>query len=202
MQNKLPAMPGYRLNEYLLVLSPNEELRNRIRAVKQDFYDKYQAAMSIGSKPHLTLVKFVTWSMMEERLVNRFQHIAMGQIPFKIELKNFGSYPSHTIYIDVVTKLPVQDLIRQLKTAQRLMKADPDHTPHFMSDPHFTIARKLKPWQFEKGWLEYSQEHFSARMIADGMLLLKRPVGDRAYQIIRRFEFLNMPVATRQGELF
>ena len=39
-------------------------------------------------------------------------------------------------------------------------------------------------------------------MIADGMLLLKRAAGEKAYRVVQRFEFMNMPVATRQGELF
>lgn len=198
----LHLIPGYQLNEYLLVLSPNEELQQRIRAVKQRFYDSYGAALAIQSKPHLTLVKFFAWNRVEERLIHRFQMIAMAQQPFKIELKDFGSYPSHTIYINVTTKLPVQALAAELKSAQRLMKADPEKTPHFMSDPHFTIARKLLPWQFEKGWLEYSHRRFSAKMPVDAMLLLRRPATGGAYQVVRRFEFQHLPVDVKQGALF
>ena len=194
------AMPGYRMNEYLLVLSPNEELRNRISAVRSAFNEAYEPSMPLSGKPHLALVRFVAWSMLEEKLVNRFQHIAMGFVPFKVELRDFGSFPSHTIYINVATKLPVQQLIRELKSVQKLMKADPD--PHFIAEPFIPVARKLLPWQYEKGWLEYSHKHFSAKMIADGMLLLKRPAGERAYRVVQRFEFMNMPVATTQGELF
>ena len=65
-----------------------------------------------------------------------------------------------------------------------------------------TIAHKLLPWQYEKGWLEYSHKHFTGRFIADSMLLLKRREGDRAWQIAERLEFRNLPVTTRQGELF
>ncbi len=82
------------------------------------------------------------------------------------------------------------------------MKAHPDYDPHFISDPHLTIARKLKPWQYEKGWLEYSNLHFSAKIVADSMLLLRRPLGDMKYQVVGGFDFLNMPVATTQGDLF
>jgi 2'-5' RNA ligase len=195
-------MPGYRLNEYLLVLSPHEDLRNRIVNIKKDFHDKYKAVTALGSKPHLTLARFVTWNMTEEKIIQRLRHIAMGAAPFKVELKDFGSFPSHTIYINVITKLPVQHLIKQLKTAQRLMKAHKDHDPHFMQEPHMTIARKLLPWQYEKGWQEYSTLHFTGRFIADSMLLLRRPLGDKAYQTLGRLEFMNMPVATTQGQLF
>jgi hypothetical protein len=65
-----------------------------------------------------------------------------------------------------------------------------------------TIARKLQPWQYEKGWLEYSNKNFTGRFIADGMLLLKRPLDEKKYQVVQRFEFQNLPVTTKQGELF
>ena len=195
-------MPGYRLNDYLLVVTPNDDLRNRIASVRKEFNEKYQPSMPLTGKPHMALVHFVAYSMMEEKIVNRFHHIAMGMTPFKIELKDFGSFPTHTIFINVATKLPVQNLVKELKSVQKLMKADPEHDPHFIAEPFIAVARKLLPWQYEKGWLEYSHTHFTGRIIADSMLLLKRPVGDKGYQVVQRFEFQNMPVTTRQGELF
>jgi len=129
--------------------------------------------------------------------------VAMGYPPFKVELKDFGSFPSHTIYIAITSKVPVQGLVKQIRSeAQRLMKLNDDNKPHFIMEPHLTIARKLKPWQYEKGWLEYSQKHFAGRFIADSMVLLKRPVGEMKYQVVERFTFQNLPIATRQGQLF
>ena len=199
-------IPGYRLCEFLLVLNPHEELRNRIITIKKEFHEKYRSngaskALATG-KPQLALVKFETMEMMEERIVNRLKTIAMGYHPFKIELKDFGSYPSHTIFINVVSKIPIQNLVKQIKEAQRLMKLDKDHKPHFIEDPQITVARKLVPWQFEQAWLEYSHKHFTGRFIADGMLLLKRREGQTSWQIVQRLEFMNLPVTTRQGALF
>src|SRR6266540_3907895 len=108
------TMPGYRVYEYLLVLNPHEELRNRIIQVKKEFYEVYKASTGpkgFGSgKPHVTLVNFLQYEMMEERLVNRLKTIAMGYYPIKVELKDFGSFPSHTIYINVTSKMPIQNL--------------------------------------------------------------------------------------------
>ena len=202
MEKIYSTMPGYRLNDYLLVITPNEDLRKRIIAVRKNFNEKFTPSMPLTGKPHFALVHFVTWNMMEDKLVNRFNHIAMGMTPFKIELKDFASFPTHTIYINVATKIPVQNLVRNLKTAQKLMKADPEHDPHFIAEPFIPVARKLLPWQYEKGWLEYSHTHFNAKIIADGMLLLKRPLGEKVYQVVQRFEFMNLPVTTKQGELF
>ena len=163
----------------------------------------YKASSAIGGKPHITLANFLQYELMEERLVNRLNIIAMGFHPIKVELRDYGSFPSHTIYINVVSKLPIQSLVKEIRhDAQRLMKLNDDNKPHFILEPHLTIARKLQPWQYEKGWLEYSHKHFTGRFIADGMLLLKRPLGDLRYQIVKRFEFQNLAITTKQGELF
>ena len=203
MKTIIDTIPGYRVYEYLLVLSPHEELWNRIMKVQEEFSTKYKSDHARWGKPHITLVNFVQYGMMEERIINRLRTVAMGYPPFKVELKDFGSFPSHTIYINVTSKLPVQGLVKEIRTdGQRLMKLNDDNKPHFIMEPHLTIARKLKPWQYEKGWLEYSNKHFTGRFIADSMTLLKRPVGEMKYHIAAKFEFQNLPVTTKQGELF
>jgi len=197
------TIPGYRIFEYLLVLNPHEELRNKIIKVKQDFYNEYKASTALGGKPNIILANFLQYEMMEERLLNRLKMVAMGFHPIKVELKDFGSFPSHTIFINVVSKVPVQSLVKEIrKETQRLMKLNDDNKPHFILEPHLTIARKLQPWQYEKGWLEYSNKNFTGRFIADGMLLLKRKLDEKKYQVVQRLEFQNLPVTTKQGELF
>jgi 2'-5' RNA ligase len=201
-------------NEYMLILNPHEELRGRIQQVKKEFYEKYQAPTALGGQPRLTMVRFTQLALMEERIVHRLRTIAMGHCPFKVEMKDFGSFPSHSIFIQVTSKLPIRGLVAEIKEAQRLMKLDKENKPHFIDEPYLTIARKLLPWQYEKAWLEYSNKSFTGRFIADGMLLLRRakPAGAHsiakearasgAWQIVERFAFRNLPVATRQGELF
>jgi 2'-5' RNA ligase len=196
-------MPGYRVNEYLVVLTPPEELWQKIVKVKEEFSEKYKVPSAKYLRPHIALVNFLTLEMMEERIIQRLQSISMGIAPFKIELKDYGSYPSHTIFINVISKVPIQNIVRQLKEAQRLMKLNNENKPHFIDEPHIGIARKLKPWQYEEGWLEYSHRQFTGRFIADSMLLLKRKTGEKAaFQIVKRFEFQNLPVTTKQGSLF
>jgi 2'-5' RNA ligase len=208
MKTIVNTIPGYKVHEYLLVLSPHEELWNRIMKVKEDFANEYKSDHAKWGKPQIALVSFVQYAMMEERIVNRLRTVAMGYPAFKVELKDFGSFPSHTIYIDVTSKLPVQGLVKEVRhEAQRLMKLNDDHKPHFILEPHLTIARKLEPWQYEKGWLEYSHKNFTGKFIADAMVLLRRPIeefeGQRMkYNIVQRFEFQNMPVTTKQGALF
>ena len=203
-------IPGYRYNEYLLILNPREDLRDKIMRVKKEFSEKYKAPVALYSKPHITLVNFVQFEMMEERLINRLKIIASAYSEFKVELKDFGSFPSHTIFINIESKEQVQNLIRQLRPAQQLMTLNKENKPHFMADPHLTVAKKLLPWQFEQGWLDYSHRHFTGRFIADEMLLLKRSLETQSdgihsagkYKSVQRFKFLNLPVNSTQGQLF
>jgi 2'-5' RNA ligase len=203
MELKGITMPGYKVYEYMLVLNPHEELRTRITEVRKEFGKEYKLTSGTGGKPNLPLVHFVNYEMMEERIINRLKTIALGFPPFKVELKNFGSFPTHTIYINVISKIPIQGLVKEIRTqTQRLMTINEETKPYFILEPHITIGRKLKPWQYEKGWLEYSNKHFAGRFIGDAMLLLKRDSKETPWMIVERFQFQNMPVTTKQGELF
>jgi len=203
METIINSIPGYKVFEYQLVLNPHEELRNKIMQTKQHFFDTYQASAALYNKPFVCLAHFIQYGLFEERIINRLQAIAMGFHPVKIPLKDFGSFPSHTIYINVTAKLPIQSLVKQVRAeTQKLMKLDADHKPHFMLEPHITVARKLLPWQYEKGWLEYSHRHFTGRFIAEGMTLMRRPEGEMKYQPLQSFSFQNLPVQTKQGDLF
>jgi 2'-5' RNA ligase len=201
MSNDLISLPGYNMCEYLLVLHPHEELWNKIIEIKKEFAQQFDAPTAEWGKPQMTIVKFSQLQMMEERIVNRFKMIAMAMPPFKVELKDFGSFPSHTIFINVDTKVAIQALVKNIKAAQSLLKTK-DQKPVFAGDAYIPIARQLLPRQYDKAWLEYSHKHFSGRFIASNMLLLRRQPGHKSYQPVQKFEFMNMPVVTTQGALF
>jgi len=207
MEQATLKLPGYTPYEYLLVLEPHEELKHRIKTVKNEFADAYQHDMARFSTPHITLVNFIQYSMMEQRLVNKLRHIAMGLPCIKINLKDYGSFPSHTIYINITSKVPIMGMAPALREAQSLMKINNDNKPHFITEPHLTIARKLQAWQYEKGWADYQHKSFTSSFIADHFLLLRRKVEvlsnrKNGYQEIARFKFENLPVFTTQGALF
>lgn len=81
MEQSTLKLPGYAQHEYLLVLEPHEELKNRIKAVKDEFADTYQHDMARWTKPHITLINFVQYAMMEQRVINKLKLLAMGLPP-------------------------------------------------------------------------------------------------------------------------
>ena len=106
-------MPGYKLNEYLLVLNPHEELRNKIMGIKKEFAESYKAPTAVYGKPFITLATFKQYEIVEERIKNKLHVVAMGHKPAKIELKDYGSFPAHTIYINITSKVPIQTLVKK-----------------------------------------------------------------------------------------
>jgi len=191
------------LQDYKIVIVPHAELANKITEARKEFQEKYKIEKPITSRPDITLVTYKQAPASEQRIISHLKPIAMGAPAFKVEVKNYGSYPSHTIFLNVPTKLPLQAIRNQIRTeAGRFMKVDNDTKPHFIDDFHFTLGRKLAPWQYEQAWLEYSHRHFTGRFIADRMLFLRRKKGEYKYQILESFDFQNLAIETKQGELF
>lgn len=192
----------YPTYEYMLTISPHEALWDKIIQIKQAFAKKYNCATVFSTMPQLALLRFVHTSVAEERITQRMRTVAMTQAPIKIELSNFGAQPSHSIYINVTTKIPVLQLTKALKEIQPLLKFSRETKPYFLTEPQITIARKLQPWQYEKAWKEYSNSLFSGRFIAHKMTLIKRKVGNLSYQHVADFDFQQLPVLGQQGSLF
>jgi 2'-5' RNA ligase len=191
------------LNDYKIVLVPHEDLLKKIMDTRKEFAEQYKIEQPIISFPEITLVTFKQLTIAEPRIINRLKVVAMGRPQIKIEIKDFGSFPAHTVFLNVTTKVPLNELSKTIRQeTQRLMKVDPENKPHFLNDYYIAIGRKLKPWQYEQSWLEYSHKHFTARFIASKMLLLKKKHGEFRYKPIGSFEFENLPIETKQGELF
>jgi len=190
------------VSEYLLVLEPNEHLCDEIMQVKKYFGDTYDCVSSAAGKPNITLVRFQQYDMMEPRILHRLQLVAAEQSSFLVELHDFGSFPSHTIFLKITTQSQIIELVKSFRPIQHLLKMDKEHKPHFITEPYICIARKLLPWQYEKGWLELSHTHFSGRFLADHFLLLRKREGENKFEMVKKIKLLNRKISTIQGELF
>ncbi len=195
-------LSSYRTAEYLLVIQPHEALCDEIIGLKKYFAEKYDCPSAATGMPGITLARFQQFEMIEHKLLYRLQLVAASNDSFMVELHDFGSFPTHTVTINVSTQTQLVELVRSLRPMQQLMKIDKERKPHFITQPYITLARKLLPWQYEKGWLELSHTHFSGRFIADHLLLLRRRQGEKWYAPLKRFGLLNKKDCVDQGRLF
>lgn len=202
MENPNQWLEQHPCHEYLLVLQPHEALCHTIQEVKKQFAESYDCPAAAYSKPHITLVTFKQYAMLEPQLMHRLKTILAANPSFIIELANFGSMPTHTIFFQISTKVQLVELVKAMRPLQRLMKMDAENKPHFITEPYLTLARKLLPWQYEKGWLEYSHTPFSGRFVAKDVLLLRKKQGAKKYEVIQKFGLLNEKKIVTQTGLF
>ena len=189
--------------DYLLLIEPRQDLADTITGLKRYFSEKYKIQTAINSKPHITLVKFAQFTSLQEKICHKLRLLSISKAPFIIELLDYGSFPSHTIFINILSRMAIQNLVKYIRTdMQFLMKLNRDDKPHFILEPHLTIAQKLLPWQYEQGWMEFSHKNFSGKFIASSMLLLRKEADAERYKFVERFEFHNIPIAAKQATLF
>ena len=198
----IKQIPGYNYNEYKIVIGPNEVLASKIAEIKKTFSGQYKTSFSNNFSIDIPLVSFVQLEMKEKQVLNNLQAIAEHYRPFKVNLKNFGSLPTHSIFINIESKQQVLNLVKELKSAQQWMHLDKENKAHFINNPFITIASKLLPWQFEKGWLEYKNHYFTGSFMSNEMLLMKRKIGTFKFHVVKQFTFNDIKKYSSQVELF
>ncbi len=193
----------YLLNEYILSLPLSAALEESIQAVKKNFAAQYEAENATAGKASITILRFQQYEMAEPRFMPRLKSVLASEAPLFIELEGFGSLPTHTIYVDIQTKNGLKALLRRLTAVRAQITPDKTHKPHFITDPYVSLARKLLPWQYEKGWLEMQHTPFSGKCVLSSAKLLRKKPSDAFYQSLAVFPLAGEPVLQHtQGTLF
>lgn len=195
-------LPGSAIAEYLLVVQPHEDLSNRIMQEKQAFATTFDCSTAVFGQPQIVIAKIVQRIWSEPNWLRRIARTLSETSPFTITLENYGSFPSHSIYLQVKTKTAIVSLVKALRQHGKYLYYDAAYKPHFITEPHLTIARKLLPGQYEKAWQAYRHQFFSGMFLAKEVLLLRRRLSEKHYQIMERFSLEGKRQEVVQGGLF
>ncbi len=196
------VLSDYPMSSYLLILEPNEAVRESIMQVKRHFATQYDCPEALQGQPNISLLSWKQYEMTETRWMPMLQRIVQDTAPFQVGLSNFGSLPTHSIFFQVQTQTHLSQLSKGLRSLQSLIKPNKENKPHFIAEPYITLARKLLPWQYEKGWLEMAHTHFSASFMVSQLVLLRRRVEEEKYTAIRRMHMQGLREEVVQVALF
>ena len=199
MSNAL-LMPGHRICEYKLIIPLSESFQETVMKLQVKFFEKYKISLP-ATKPLLTILHCHAYEGMQDKLIERIQQVATRTATFVIELENFKAYPEYSICIPVAAQNVLQELITELKVVKSITKL-PEHEPHFVTEPHVVIAKKLKPFQFIRMWMDCEHQQFTGKFTANGMVLLKRSITTKNYEALHRFELASVSSCVKQGVLF
>lgn len=184
-----PTQPG-RMCEYLLILSPNQEVKDETMRIKRIYKEKYNCWNADRSYPHFTLAYSFLNENEQEEFVGYLDEVALLTNPFLVELHKFERFASSTIYMDVVNKEPITQIAVLVKEkAGQLMKTYQKTKPEFIQNPHLTIATRMRKDQFELAWSEWQSVAIQHHFEAIDMTLLKKPEGGRRYETVKIFTF-------------
>jgi len=174
---------------YFIALVPGENLRARVKMLKEEIRDRFGAVHALKSPAHITLqMPFRRKAVDEPDIIRTIQGVVENHSPFEVELQGFDCFPPRVIFLKVTDHQPILKLHEKLSFH---LKTKLDFTTKELTTkvhPHMTIAtRDLTEELFEKAWPEYRNRTFLAGFTAKQLFLLKH--NGKFWEIQREFLF-------------
>ncbi|WP_299290296.1 2'-5' RNA ligase family protein [uncultured Mucilaginibacter sp.] len=169
--------------DYLLVITPSEEVVSEVRKLK-DFAKKLIGYYhSFNSKAHITVNHYYDGKALffDERVPTCKSMTGRIDV-FEIKICGFDFFEhqgNYTIYAKVELSQNIKAAFSRFK---KVFGADVPQTPHI------TIARSLSYNQYKLLWYYFKKQSFECSFYADEIVVLKTPT--------RRFYKLPMEVET------
>jgi len=154
------------IQELFFLLSPPRHIMSDVSVLKDDiqyligheFEDRY-------SKAHVSLFKFEHDEKCINEMISIVEDKAANFSPFNVFIKNLNVFyhgSARTIYMDIVNKYPIRDIVEKLV----------DQESPF--SPNITLARNLSAESFLKAWPYLKDFSYSQHFLCDRITILAR----------------------------
>jgi 2'-5' RNA ligase len=167
--------------EYLLVVYPLGDLRDRLLEEQQQFsvyygLDRIDRGLQTmaRNKPHITLAAFRAGEEVEDTLIRWIQRICNQQKQFEVALNNYSGIPPHTIYLRVQDPQPFRELMTQLRAIDDFVRPSGWPPVSLNNRPYLSIAGGLTERVYNKAMPDYSRKTFHGIFRVGELVLLKR----------------------------
>jgi 2'-5' RNA ligase len=164
----------YGFFEYMLVINPVNDVKEKLIREKHDFYEQYNEEGALQTLPHISLLCFLANEAMEDILIRWIQRICNKHNRFTVTFNNFGGFPPHTVYLRIQDPLPLHQLMKELKVIDSFVSSSGCPPLQVNLKPHMAIAKTLSPAIFHNALTAYSSKTFHESFVAEELVLLKR----------------------------
>jgi len=179
------------LLEYLLVVSPDACVYDKVMEEKQNFFDEYGEKIPLHTKPDITVANFLAMERMEETIIKWIQRICGFKHGFDVVLNNYSGFPrSNTVFIRVQDHEPFKKLAKALHVIDEYVRSNGCPKVRIIDYPHLTIARRLPLNIYEKAMMEYSQKLFHESFPVRQLVLMRRDSEFGKYKVVNVFALL------------
>lgn len=183
---------------YMLTLPLPDRLEEKLLQFRKEVAQRYGSVAALKPMGHMSLLENFVYDdrdlpQLQEKLEGVFDYTT----PFRVELENFGAFPSHTIFVAISDFFPFMrlrnSLYRQLSQESpsvSITSARPSATPHI------TVAyRDLTPEAFDLAWSDFCQRAFADAFTATGAHLMEHR---GKWRTVRVFPFRNFASTATQ----
>ena len=163
------------LQRFFIALVPPPEIQAPVTQIKRYFEQRYGSRKALNSPPHITLQAPFEWPDDRElkRLTEGLGRFAEGRQGLEISLRNYGVFPPHVIYIDVLQSLGLMTLQKDLAALMENSYGLVDRR-YANFCPHMTVAfRDLTKTAFAQAWPEFQQKTITVDFVATELTLLR-----------------------------
>jgi 2'-5' RNA ligase len=203
MKLKGTTIPGIAIYEYFLMITIPDRIQEMVLRLREEFSEQFKNDYSIKGRPGVALAHFLQYEMKQAGILTRLQTIASLTQPFDICLGGFGSFPTHSIFIEPTIHAAVYELVSVInKDVKRSLQLNAETKPMIILHPHVGIVRKLSPQLYERSWPGYQHRSFDETFHTKDMILLRRPLGTKTWQRVYTLEFQGLKPPSVQATLF
>jgi 2'-5' RNA ligase len=176
--------------EHMLLANPDDRIYLKVQSKKEFFFQQHGAVIAVKTRPHITVAKSKAKGSVGELLCDCIQKVCNLPYSFTVALKNYGSFPSHAVYINVHNAKPFGLLAQNLSVIESMMISPHECRITFLVDkPHMTIARGLDLEVYRRAIAEYKRFSFFDLFTINKLILLKRSGPYAKWQPVREFCF-------------
>lgn len=174
---------------YFIALIPPIELRERIKALKEEMKETFKAQHALKSPAHITLqMPFKCSNELEPFMFEVLEEFSSHQTSFKISLLDFDCFTPRVIFVKVKNHASIKSLHSNFI---HIFSKNMDIGEKVISwniHPHMTIAtRDLSFENFNIAWPIFKEKEFEASFLCKSLFLLKH--NGKSWDIHREFLF-------------
>ncbi|MBE7641189.1 hypothetical protein GUB10_12675 [Salegentibacter sp. BLCTC] len=160
---------------YFIAITLPEEISMRIKSLKLEIAEKYEAKHALKLPAHITLqIPFKIPETEEEKLIEALQGFAKTQNNFQVELKDFGRFGQKVIFINIEDHKELINLHKDLQAILHKNFSFKKHETFSKIHPHISIAsRDLHYKEFPKAWADFKTRKFTDSFLVKNFSLLK-----------------------------
>ena len=174
---------------YFIALIPPEDLRKRVKTLKEEMKERFNAAHALKSPAHITLqMPFKRNRNDESDMVAALAEFVSHEKPFPIDLNGFSCFSPRVIFVKIMAHTSIVSLQSRLGPFLINNLGFEPRSINPRLHPHMTIAtRDLEKESFYRAWSEFESRQFQGSFLSSSMALLKH--NGRSWDLFREFPF-------------